>query len=685
MCLNKSVSCIKGAARVLGCIVVLALASSGTIFAAAPSNNDFASGLALFGVRGSIAGSNADADKEPLEPNHAGNPGGHSVWFRWHANCRGTMRLDPTGSSIPVLLAVYRGGSPGSLSAVASAVNQAVEFTLIPGAVYHFAVDGQSGAFGDFTLQWQQTFQPGGGPDLVIMTNSIQPHVITRTFAGDDCQVRDGCTLPGTRQLLRFDIEMLNQGREDMVIGSPIGSPLYDYDPCVVNFPYRFSYYATFRLLDGVGQVVASGRKFAFCLEDTQRQLPSAGMDARYGCSSQGIQAGWSDVYGATLACQYVDVTTVPPGQYALEVHINPLNRIVESNSSNNIALVPVFVEAGCSGPPSNDSFANAITLNGAVVTVIGDTRCATKQSGEPSHANNSGGRSIWYRWSAPYSGPVTISLLGSSFDTLVAVYTGTTLASLGSTIVDHNDDFETGILQSQVKFNATSGVVYRITVDGYNGDAGADSGTAMLHINPARNDAFTNALTIAGTNGTLMGYTRPATREPGEPAHAGNPGGHSVWFRWVAPQSGLVTFDTTGSRFDPLLAAYTGATIGSLSLQGEDASPPGLGLSRVTFNVAAGTSYDVAVDGRDNVFGLFRLNWSMSGVLAVVRLGDGSILITVDGVPGENCTLEASTNLIEWEPVATVLNQTGRIQFAPQPASGRARFFRVVATRAQR
>jgi hypothetical protein len=434
-------------------------------------------------------------------------------------------------------------------------------------------------------------------------------------------------------------------------------------------------------LLDGGGQAVATGAKLGFCLEDTRRQLPTAAPAARYDCVSQGLQAGWSDVYSAGLPCQFVDVTAVPPGQYALEVHINPLNRLVEANPSNNIAVLPVILEAPCTSPPTNDAFAAAGTLTGPIVTVLGDTRCATKQPSEVNHANNPGGASLWYRWTAPASGSVTVSLFGSTFDTLLAVYTGATLASLGTTRVAQNDDFGGGVLQSQVTFSANAGTVYRIAVDGYNAGGGAESGTAMLHVNPAGNDAFANALGIAGTNGSLLGFTRPATREPGEPTHAGNPGGHSVWFRWVAPRSGRVTFDTAGSRFDTLLAVYTGATIGSLTPVASHAAPAGTALSRVAFNVTAATAFMIAVDGRDDTSGLFRLNWTMSGVLAATRLPDGSIEITVDGAPGETCTLEASTNLVDWTPVTALLNETGRVQFPPQSTAAPARFYRVKAT----
>jgi len=39
--------------------------------------------------------------------------------------------------------------------------------------------------------------------------------------------------------------------------------------------------------------------------------------------------------------------------------------------------------------------------------------------------------------------------------------------------------------------------------------------------------------------------------------AHAGEVGGHSVWFRWTAPASGPVDFNTVGSDFNTTLAVY--------------------------------------------------------------------------------------------------------------------------------
>ena len=91
-------------------------------------------------------------------------------------------------------------------------------------------------------------------------------------------------------------------------------------------------------------------------------------------------------------------------------------------------------------------------------------------ENGEPAHAGNAGGRSIWYRWTAPSAGTWTVDTAGSSFDTTLAIYTGTAVNAL--TLTAENDDTALG-RTSEVTFTSTPGGVYRIAVDGYNGASG--------------------------------------------------------------------------------------------------------------------------------------------------------------------------------------------------------------------
>src|SRR5687768_18232335 len=70
-----------------------------------------------------------------------------------------------------------------------------------------------------------------------------------------------------------------------------------------------------------------------------------------------------------------------------------------------------------------------------------------------------------------------------------------------------------------------------------------------------AANDRFVNAQVISGTTGSTTGSNTSANKEQGEPNHADNPGGSSIWYRWTAPATGPYSFNTDGSSFDTLLA----------------------------------------------------------------------------------------------------------------------------------
>src|SRR5580765_5944404 len=98
-------------------------------------------------------------------------------------------------------------------------------------------------------------------------------------------------------------------------------------------------------------------------------------------------------------------------------------------------------------------------------------------------------------------------------------------------------------------------------------------AGSLLLHFNTlcfqsrgATNNNFSNAQVISGSTGATTGNSSGATKEAGEPDHAGNAGGSSLWFRWTAPASGRFTFDTAGSAFDTLLAVYIGASVNALT-----------------------------------------------------------------------------------------------------------------------
>jgi hypothetical protein len=115
----------------------------------------------------------------------------------------------------------------------------------------------------------------------------------------------------------------------------------------------------------------------------------------------------------------------------------------------------------------------------------------------------------------------------------------------------------------------------------------------------PPPNDFFANAQTISFVPQVIYGQSACASKEAGERNHAGDPGGHSVWYRWTAPFSRQIGISTEGSSFDTLLAVYRYAG-GNLTLvvENDDVLHTVIRHSEVRFNTQAGTEYRIAIDG---------------------------------------------------------------------------------------
>ncbi|TAK94045.1 MAG: HYR domain-containing protein [Verrucomicrobia bacterium] len=180
------------------------------------------------------------------------------------------------------------------------------------------------------------------------------------------------------------------------------------------------------------------------------------------------------NIPGATNACLTVSASLASSGTYTVIV-ANNLGAFATATASlvlsgGNILDLPV-----------GDNFADAIDLsgygNGTNGIVAGDNSLATFEPPfEPLHAGKPGGRSVWYRWCTPAGskGIATFRTSGSTFDTLMGVYQGTTLSNLVEVASDEDDG---GFYSSECRFNAfyntTNNSCYYIAVDGLTGVGG--------------------------------------------------------------------------------------------------------------------------------------------------------------------------------------------------------------------
>lgn len=299
------------------------------------------------------------------------------------------------------------------------------------------------------------------------------------------------------------------------------------------------------------------------------------------------------------------------PGTYTLRA-IATDNRGATASADRRIQVVAAAAQ-------TNDAYAAFATIppDGGVVAT--SSSHATKEAGEPNHADNAGGKSLWWRWTPRVSGAAVITTRGSSFDTLLAVYTGATNGGLA--VVASSDD-EEGSVTSRVAFTAQAGATYAIAVDGYKSPSGNDataaSGnvvlTALSSATASTNDNFASGAALAGATAEVVGNSIAATREAGEPNHSDATGGGSLWWKWTAPANGTLSLTTTGSTFDTLLAVYTGGAVGALTRISSDDDSGGDYTSALTTNVVAGATYAIAVDGYAGASGRVRLALTFTG-----------------------------------------------------------------------
>jgi hypothetical protein len=177
--------------------------------------------------------------------------------------------------------------------------------------------------------------------DLIVWEPVLDPYLSTESFVATDCEVEEGMITVGTHRLLRFSTETRNIGGTDLHVPTPLERPdLFEFQEC--HGHYHFLGFARYRLLNDIGEEVATGRKVSFCLEDLLRWDPSSPENSLYTCDHQGIQAGWSDVYDGGLPGQWIDVTGLAAGVYTLEVTMNPDQVLEESDYTNNTTTIEV-------------------------------------------------------------------------------------------------------------------------------------------------------------------------------------------------------------------------------------------------------------------------------------------------------------------------------------------------------
>lgn len=578
--------------------------ASRSVLMVRPKNDDFASPTTLAGSAPVISDSSRAGTREAGEPSHSNNAGGSSIWYIWTPTKSGSVRLSATAAGFTPLPGIYTGTAlsdlvPQMKSTSFDATSALALFDAVAGTRYFIAVDGAGGGSGEFSLS------------LMLLEAPANDDYANRTI------------LDGT------DIELLTHnefattelGEPSQYSSNPGGKSIwFEWTAPRAGTVMVTCTAVGFLVLQDVytgtsvtGLTVATDRSFT---SDPARHATTLKFDATAGRSYSLVAAGLGGTSG-TFAFKLV----MPP-------------------------------------TPSNDDFSNSAQLNGTSISFDSTTTYATTELGEGRHGGQVTGKSVWYTWTAPRSGPVIIKSQGvtPSFLPIADIYVGTSVSNL-TTVSGRTIGLVVSNRISTVSFAAQINQTYALVIAGFSALTG-DFTLAIEMPSPPVNDDFANRSPKAGALWSVDAVNLYASSEVGEPDHAGNKGGKSIWYSWTAPVSGPVTVTATGDRFVVLLDVYSGNSVSNLAPVSRTIRFPSTNfITTMTFSARYSTHYAIALDGFNGGMGTNTLvfiapNTPPSLVTTRASFTAADFKLDVTGSAGTKFVVQASADLESWTDI---------------------------------
>ncbi|NIS79487.1 MAG: hypothetical protein GTO14_04585 [Anaerolineales bacterium] len=342
-----------------------------------------------------------------------------NIWYRYTATCTGEATVSLCGSSFDTKLAVYNGASCPPTDGRMIAYNDdfcsqqsQVTFSVTAGSQYLIEVGG-----------WSQSDY---GQGVISISCSEVPYPPPYPPPNNNCYnatpVGDVTNKPFSTVGATFD-----------------GPALYMTSP---NIWYIYTATCT-----GNATVSLCGSSY-----NTKLAVYDGG-----GCwpTAQQMLA-----YNADYCGQQSQVTfpVTAGNQYLIEV-----------GGWSQFDTGQGVISISCSGAPypqSNDDCYNATPVGD--VTNMPFTTIGATFDGPGQCITN---RNIWYRYTATCTGNATVSLCGSSYDTMLAIYNSPDCYLMPNELIGCNDDFCGQ--DSEITFAATAGTQYLIEIGGYSSESG--------------------------------------------------------------------------------------------------------------------------------------------------------------------------------------------------------------------
>jgi hypothetical protein len=381
-----------------------------------PVNDSFVNATEVGpGLPVSLSASNVDSTWQASEPANLGNSGSsRSVWFRWTAPANGQVRVSAcdfttVSGAANLTLGIYTGATLPSLSAVVAASGNCEQtFVASAGTIYRIAFSGSVRGEGNFTLNIRDAPPPPN--DDFANAQDVGPGLNLFAFGNNEFASAEpgepAHTGPG-----------FPAARSVWFKWTPIRAERVAVRACNREFGARVAVYTGNALnsLTGVGEVPGYA---PHC-----RVLLNAVIGTTYF-----IAVGGGPQDGAF-------------GDFVLQVRR-------ESR-------------------PANDNFASAKRLIiKAPGRINGTTVDATTEPGEDAHdpdGSSAASGSVWYRWTAQRSRPLTLFACSPSEPMAIAAYTGNATAGL-TRVASSATGCKTG-KGGRITIPQVRGTAYRVAV----------------------------------------------------------------------------------------------------------------------------------------------------------------------------------------------------------------------------
>jgi len=230
---------------------------------------------------------------------------------------------------------------------------------------------------------------------------------------------------------------------------------------------------------------------------------------------------------------------------------------------------------------PADDFCGNATVIaTNTYNPAIRNTKWANDVAREPQEDCESGNvgtsSSVYYSFTAPNTGLLSIDTNGSDYDTVLSVFSG-----CGFTLFPGNvyiqpselacdDDSGTGTASQITNLALTKGQTVKIKVAKYGSTPGGGNLDFNLNFVPTApvNDSCGNGTDLPNTYGDFAElnldteFATVASCENEESCGHPNGDSNSVWYRFQPTQNGFIHIDTEGSDYDTVVGIFSGCPL---------------------------------------------------------------------------------------------------------------------------